>query len=514
MDEYCDKPETHLFIYAILTNKPKLAKIFLNEGRNELIGCLFASKIYKSYALLDESEQEKYEKLALEFEATAFKLVDMFYKNDPRESQLLLIRSIPEFDFTTCLQIAILSNSLNFLSHHCAQNLLVKIWYGKLLKSTSFLRLFMSILFPLIAPILCLYNEKNGDYYLHDEGEKENYDDNDTITINRIEIDQFYKKENYFERLYSFSQAPIIKFLYDKTFYLIFLLIFSYFLLCDFYTITNYKNGSIKIGTFDIILIIWVYSILIEKIHNFFMNESKIFLTKCKFFISNLWNVIYALAILLFTIGILLRLMSDNKKYFYASRIILSFDFILWTFNFLHTYTSIRLIGPKLIMIKKMFTELLTFIFIVLAFLVGFGVSSHALNYHNIPASLNLVKNVILPSFFIIPQEFYTRNKMLYVDKCQLNQTDRYLTDEYSIDDCVDKVGSQVALVIYLVYSVFIGILMVNLLIAIFSNTISKVEEESDKLWLYQRYSLIYEYFHKPILIPPFTIFYLFGYLI
>lgn len=60
-----------------------------------------------------------------------------------------------------------------------------------------------------------------------------------------------------------------------------------------------------------------------------------------------------------------------------------------------------------------MFGELLYYILIVLVFIFGFGISTHALNYHNVPVSLDLVKNVFLPSFFIIPQEYYTRDSLL-----------------------------------------------------------------------------------------------------
>ena len=143
------------------------------------------------------------------------------------------------------------------------------------------------------------------------------------------------------------------------------------------------------------------------------MIESKIFLTKCRIFISNLFNGIFVFNILFFMVGIILRFVPNDDSSYKASRIIMSIDIFLWFFNFLHTYTSIKILGPKLIMIRKMLFELLVYVFIVLVFIAGFGVASHALNYHNIPASLTLAKSVFLTSVFIIPQEYYIRNRLL-----------------------------------------------------------------------------------------------------
>lgn len=47
--------------------------------------------------------------------------------------------------------------------------------------------------------------------------------------------------------------------------YLAFLIIFSYVLLCDFKPITEYPKS--QISPLEILLIIWVFSFLVEKFH-------------------------------------------------------------------------------------------------------------------------------------------------------------------------------------------------------------------------------------------------------
>ena len=50
---------------------------------------------------------------------------------------------------------------------------------------------------------------------------------------------------------------------------------------------------------------------------------------------------------------------------------------------------------------------------------------------------------------------------------CTVNP-DVSITDQYTQDDCTEPVGTVVYLIIYVIYLIFLDILLVNLLIAIF----------------------------------------------
>ena len=67
-------------------------------------------------------------------------------------------------------------------------------------------------------------------------------------------------------------------------------------------------------------------------------------------------------------------------------------------------------------------------------------------------------------------------------------------------------------LAIYIICILFVIKLLLyfcNARIAIFflSNTFSKVQANSNQIWKFQRYQLILEYAHRPVLVPPFIIF-------
>ena len=75
-----------------------------------------------------------------DFENMASEILQTSYELDQNKTELLLIRRINEYSDITCLQMAIVGNCLNFLSHPAPQNLITKIWYHKILPDTSLIR--------------------------------------------------------------------------------------------------------------------------------------------------------------------------------------------------------------------------------------------------------------------------------------------------------------------------------------------------------------------------------------
>jgi transient receptor potential cation channel subfamily M protein 2 len=104
--------------------------------------------------------------------------------------------------------------------------------------------------------------------------------------------------------------------------------------------------------------------------------------------------------------------MPDMECYLVA-RIILSLDILLWFFRSLHSYSFIRSLGPKIVMIKEMMIELFYFISIILVFIFAYGVSTQSLMYHNQELNFDLIKNVFYPAYFVIAGDYYEREKLM-----------------------------------------------------------------------------------------------------
>lgn len=153
-----------------------------------------------------------------------------------------------------------------------------------------------------------------------------------------------------------------------------------------------------------------------------------------------------------------------------------------------------------------MLNQLAVFLFIVIVFIFAYGISTQALMYHNQELSFSLLKNVFLPAYFVIGGEYFEREKLMDMQECNSNLTELLITDTYTQEDCPEKYGANVSLFLLVGYIILLNILLVNLLIAIFSNTYENVESEADKIWKFQRYRLVNEYFHRPFLPIPLTV--------
>ncbi|CAF2701386.1 unnamed protein product [Rotaria sp. Silwood2] len=66
------------------------------------------------------------------------------------------------------------------------------------------------------------------------------------------------------------------------------------------------------------------------------------------------------------------------------------------------------------------------------------------------------------------------------------------------------KANGYAAFILLVAYTAVVSILLVNLLIAMFSNTFDRLQSNTDCIWKFQRYSLVCEYLSRPSFPPPF----------
>ena len=123
---------------------------------------------------------------------------------------------------------------------------------------------------------------------------------------NRVSLNditrEYDSESNYLKDVFHFIQAPMTKFAYHKLAFLLFLVLFSYYVLCDYP-----EDGTKPIKWTEILLIIWVFSYLIEAVHQCYIQDTKLFSTKIEFFLSDYWNIFDLIAILIFIVGLILR---------------------------------------------------------------------------------------------------------------------------------------------------------------------------------------------------------------
>lgn len=72
-------------------------------------------------------------------------MIDKAYEVDKDKAKLLLMREVPEFGNTTCLELAKIAYDLKFLGHRSVQELLTKLWFDKLSENNYKISVIMQV---------------------------------------------------------------------------------------------------------------------------------------------------------------------------------------------------------------------------------------------------------------------------------------------------------------------------------------------------------------------------------
>ncbi|XP_077978770.1 transient receptor potential cation channel subfamily M member 3-like [Glandiceps talaboti] len=228
----------------------------------------------------------------------------------------------------------------------------------------------------------------------------------------------------------------------------------------------------------------------------------QILLNIVNYYISN-WNSIDWLMMWTFYIGLTLRL-TLNEDDFYIARIVYCISLILMYFRLLQFATIWEYLGPKVSMIKIMMTrDLPPFLIVFFVFFISFGVVYHALLYPNDILNREMVAQVLAMPYW----QLYGELQLEKIEGegevgCTHNAT--LASTNPDIPRCPETENYPWLVPILAgLYMIVSNILLLNLLIAVFNQTYTYVEEESSKVHRFNQYSLVEEYLGRPILPPP-----------
>ncbi|CAF1009735.1 unnamed protein product, partial [Brachionus calyciflorus] len=337
----------------------------------------------------------------------------------------------------------------------------------------------------------------------------EYYDEN----INDVKPKKSSYLKTYLQNVYNFLHSPSIVFIYDSIAYIVFLCLFSYFILCEFrYTetvviyeydknetsLTELDKTEVKTypGVYEYVLLIWILSLTIEELRQFFQGENHIrFKLKLLRYFRDKWNYLDILGCLFFAIGFILRVVSiwTTEKVFMFAKISFCIDLTIWYLRLLHVSLVFKSLGPKLVMIQKMIRDLIFFMCLIAIFVCAFGITTEAALYPSSNFDLNLFRRILTKGYWPV----YGTIKILEdFDRFSANCTGRL--------DCPEPHGLVYSYIVLMIYMVVANVLLVNLLIAMFSSTFQRVHENTDLIWKFQRYALVYEYVEAPVFPAPF----------
>ncbi|XP_051749538.1 transient receptor potential cation channel subfamily M member 3 isoform X4 [Ctenopharyngodon idella] len=553
-------PFHELMVWAVLMKRQKMALFFWQHGEEAMAKALVACKLCKAMAheasendMVDDISQELNQN-SREFGQLAVELLDQSYKQDEQMAMKLLTYELKNWSNATCLQLAVAAKHRDFIAHTCSQMLLTDMWMGRLrMRKNSGLKVILGLLLP--PSILSLefknkdemsYMPQDQDTYLQEKDvdepekqakEKEEEDMEFTAMLGNVSSEASRKKQvqevqnrhrliPLGRKIYEFYNAPIVKFWFHTLAYVGYLMLFNYIVLVKM---------DLWPSPQEWIVIAYIFTNGIEKMREILMSEPGKLLQKVKVWLQEYWNVTDLMAILIFSIGMVLRL-QDPPLMSYG-RVIYCVNIIYWYIRLLDIFGVNKYLGPYVMMIGKMMIDMMYFVIIMLVVLMSFGVARQAILNPNEDPSWMLARNIFfMPYWMIYGEVFADQIDHLNSRKLQHKVNDKlWLVENYirtqgpgrnsgpshiapcgqnitteegvivTLPPC--KTGAWIVPAIMACYLLVANILLVNLLIAVFNNTFFEVKSISNQVWKFQRYQLIMTFHERPVLPPPLIIF-------
>ncbi|CAB1319499.1 unnamed protein product [Coregonus sp. 'balchen'] len=499
-------PFHELMVWAVLMKRQKMALFFWQHGEEAMAKALVACKLCKAMAheasendMVDDISQELNHNSS-EFGQLAVELLDQSYKQDEQMAMKLLTYELKNWSNATCLQLAVAAKHRDFIAHTCSQMLLTDMWMGRLrMRKNSGLKVILGLLLP--PSILSLefknkdemsYMPQDQDTYLQEKeeeepekpaNEKEEEDMEFTVRsycetqynsvamLGKVRTDAARKKgvgevQNRHRlipmgrKIYEFYNAPIVKFWFHTMAYVAYLMLFNYIVLVKM---------DLWPSPQEWIVIAYIFTNGIEKMREILMSEPGKLLQKVKVWLQEYWNITDLMAILIFSVGMVLRLQEPPLMSY--GRVIYCVNIIYWYIRLLDIFGMI---------------DMMYFVIIMLVVLMSFGVARQAILNPNEDPSWMLARNIFFMPYWMIYGEVFADQ----IDPpCGQNITTE---DGHVVALPPCKTGAWIVPAIMACYLLVANILLVNLLIAV---------------WKFQRYQLIMTFYERPILPPPLIIF-------
>uniref|UniRef100_A0A8C1M7Y9 Transient receptor potential cation channel, subfamily M, member 2 n=1 Tax=Cyprinus carpio TaxID=7962 RepID=A0A8C1M7Y9_CYPCA len=424
-----------------------------------LAACKILRKLAQESGEDDSEEAKEMRELASHYEKQAIGVFSECHSWDAQRAQKLLIRVSPSWGRSTCLWLALEADAKSFIAHSGVQGLLTQIWCGELsVDNPHWKVLLCMIFFPLI------YTAPNSKHL--------------QSTLTPV-----------------LFTSPQVKFYWNIASYFGFLWLFAVVLMIDFQAYPSWR---------ELLLYVWLTSLVCEEFRQLYHDfDGSGFRRKAKMYISDLWNILDVLSIVLFIVGLVCRLQASGTV-FYVGKVVLCIDFIIFSLRLMAIFTISRTLGPKIIIVRRMMMDLFFFMFLLSIWVVAYGVAKQGILIHNEERLNWIIRGAVYEPYLIIFGNVPTN---IDSEHCSVNGSDPLKPKCPMLnDENMPAFPEWLTIIMLCVYLLFANILLLNLLIAIFNYTFQEVQDNTDTIWKFQRYELIKEYHSRPALPPPFIL--------
>ena len=271
--------------------------------------------------------------------------------------------------------------------------------------------------------------------------------------------------------------------------FLVFLTLFSIFLVTDFY--------PDKISIYECLVWTWAATMHLDECRQILEIDTPSFRRKFKEYFRDNWNRYDQLCYCGLLIATICRCLQSSQS-FEAARIVYAITLVMFMLRILQYFYFSQRFGPQVVMIFRLLLDLPFFFFVFAVFIFAYGICARALLYPNSPLTWLLLFEIIASPYFAISGQFTDLDAQLS-GQC-VNVTSYVIGN--GVPMCSDS-----AIFLFSVYIFIATILLINLLIAMMNTKYTKEGDNSEAIWLVNRFlHHAGEYIKKSWLVPPLII--------
>lgn len=494
----------YLFLYSLVNMQPESIDYYWKRSTLGLGGTVAAAQIMKFVVDSEKSfswndrlaarqQKEKFEKMALEL-LRECSIVSKGLHDLSKAVKINPVSFMGNYHMPT-LEIVTKMEFKEFVTEDACQEVLTHDWYHPLAVDNSALHILLCCILPFFSFTL-KFNSSGGPG--DSEGSKVSMN---TTTQGNKKMDRKQSVGFFFKAMkYSMIDCPLVKFFYFGVANIIFLMVFSYFILFEYQPVFDWKKSYLE-------YLIWFWQIVLfmEEIYQLSKIAGVSFGERVNMYVDSYWNKIDITGCLSLVAAIALRLLGSYYKQYnnaaqvakscYALSLLMAFAKVLYTLSLNQK------LGPKVQMVRDMLIDTTVFLMLLIVVLLGFGVTLEYLLIQDFSGRLpahHTIKSVFDHTFWPMLGEFgpmleFVESSVSPTNAAYNTQLEPFFSNLRVIFSCL----------LFVIFIFCTNVILLNLLIAMYSFTFNKIQASSTLVYKYQRYELQIEHRSRNLAVPP-----------
>ncbi|XP_067038540.1 transient receptor potential cation channel subfamily M member 3-like isoform X2 [Acropora muricata] len=455
-----EKPFRELLLWAVLLNHFELARFIWEKDEEAITNALAACRLFQ--VMQDKIGDDHYvmraalKQHAFEFENLAIGVLDECCNKDEKLSEKLVERPLSKWGDMYALTLAAAAKAERFLAHPCCESSSNNLWKSRGMPGVKCWKVLLGLLCPLWIFTIVFRDEENPE-----------------------------EKISFWKKISIFYNAPITKFWSHLGMHLFFIGLYTFVILFSF-------RKAPRPSIYEIILLCWIGVIIVDEIRQVILQEANDVKRKLRLHFQTFANVIDSCAGVIAFVGFVLRFFEDTWE---IARVLYCINFVIFSLRLFRLYLVSGYLGPKVIMIKRMLAHVFVWMCLLLVYVYSYGVFRQALFFGSKEPYWGVINDVLYKPYWHVYGELFVEH-----------QVEEGKLDTGEIPSHAGGHLTWIHRVLMAAYLLVTNVLLINLLIAIFSNVFKEVQENSYQIWKCQYYDVVKEYSKQPPLAPPFAI--------